>query len=77
MVVLHAFLEAMFFSAQAQMLLSEIEISLKLALAYLTKRCLKCLLGRVQSFGNRSQYFPRFVFQNAQFQASVAYKSVV
>ena len=31
-----------FFSAQAQMLLSEIQNSLKLALPYLTKRCLKC-----------------------------------
>ena len=39
-----------FFSAQAQMLLSEIQNSLKLALPYLTKRCLKYYLGRKQSF---------------------------
>ena len=42
-VCLHAFfLLAMLFSAQAQMLLSEIQISQKLALPYLTKRYLKC-----------------------------------
>ena len=42
------------------MLLSEIQNSLKLALPYLTKRCLKCYLGREQSFD----------------KGSVAYKSV-
>ena len=31
-----------FFSAQAQMLLSEIQNSIKLALPYLAKRCIKC-----------------------------------
>ena len=35
---------------QAQMLLSEIQIFLNLGLPYLTKRYLKILLGRVQSF---------------------------
>ena len=44
------FLLAMLFSAQAQMLPSEIQNSLKLALPYLTKRCLKYFLGREQSF---------------------------
>ena len=33
------------------MLLSEIQNSLKLALPYLTKTCLKYYLGREQSFG--------------------------
>ena len=42
------FLLAMFFSAQAQMLLSEIQnsLNLKLALPYQKKRCLKYYLGR-------------------------------
>ena len=59
----------MVFLAQAQMLLSEIQNSLKLALPYLGKRCLKCYLGREQSFekGFRVQF---------RIQPSVAYKSV-
>ena len=40
------FLLAMLFLAQAQMLLSEFQNSLKLALPYLTKRCFKYYLGR-------------------------------
>ena len=40
------FISNRFFSAQAQMLLIEIQNSLKLALPYLTKRCLKDYLGR-------------------------------
>ena len=40
------------------MLLSEIQNSIKLALPYLTKRCLKYYLGRKQSFdkGFRVQF---------------------
>ena len=61
-----------FFSAQAQILLSEIQNSIKIALPYLTKRCLKCYLGREQSF---DQGF-RVQFSIGKFQPSVAYKSV-
>ena len=43
---LHAFLIGNDFSAQAQMLRSEIKNSLKLALPYLTKMCLKYYLER-------------------------------
>ena len=47
-IALHAIFSTIngFFSALAQMLLSEIQNSLKLALPYLTKRCLKYYLGR-------------------------------
>ena len=59
-----------FFSAQAQMLLSEIQNSLKLALPYLTKKCLKYYLGREQSFdkGFRVQFsiFSEIGFENWQ-----------
>ena len=58
----------MVFLAQAQMLLSEIQNSLKLALPYLGKRCLKCYLGREQSFekGSRVQFsiFSEIGFEN-------------
>ena len=67
----------MLFSAQVQMLLSEIQNSLKLALPYLTKRCLKYYLGREQSFdkGSRVQ-FSIFSEKTVKFQPSVGYKSV-
>ena len=43
------YVHAFFISnAQIQMLLREIQNSLKLVLTYLTKRCLKYYLGRVQ-----------------------------
>ena len=62
-----------FISAQAQMLLSEIQNSLKLALPYLTKRCLKYYLGREQSFdkGFRVQFsiFSEIGFENWQISA--------
>ena len=57
------FLLAMLSLAQAQMLLSEIQNSLKLALTFQTKRCLKYIkkesnyLTKVSEFS--SQYFPR------------------
>jgi len=41
----------MVFSAKAQMLLSKIQNSQKMALPYLTKKCLKRYLGKEQSFG--------------------------
>ena len=56
------------FSAQAQMLLSEIQNPLKLVLPYQTKRCLKYYLGREQSFdkGFRVQFskFSEIGFEN-------------
>ena len=52
------------------MLLSEIPNSIKLALSCLTKRCLKCYLGREQSFdkGFRAQFsiFSEIGFENWQ-----------
>ena len=57
----------------------KIQNSLKLALSYLTKRCLKYYLGREQSFekGFRGQFsiFSE-VLKMGKFQPSVAYKSV-
>ena len=63
------------------MLLSEIQNSLKLALPYLTKRCLKYYLGRKQSFGKGFRVqFSIFseILKIGKFQpsGSVAYKSV-
>ena len=57
------------------MLLSEIQNSLKLALPYQTKRCLKYYLGRAQSFdkGFRVQFS---IFSEIPTIGSVAYKSV-
>ena len=71
---LHAFfINNGFFSAQAQMLLSEIQNSLKLALPYQIKRCLKCYLGKEQSFdkGFRVQFsiFSEIGFSNWQISA--------
>ena len=61
-------------------MLSEIHNSLKLALPYLSKRCLKYYLGREQSFdkGFRVQFsiFSE-VLRIGKFQPSIAYKSVV
>ena len=45
--IAYTFLKQWFFSAQAQMLISEIQISHKLALPNVTKRLLKCLSGIV------------------------------
>ena len=65
----------MLFSVQAQMLLSEIQNSLKLALPYLTERCLKYYLGREQSFdkGFRVQFsiFSEIGFENLAFMYAV------
>ena len=73
---------AMLFLAQAQMMLSEILISQKLALPYLTKRCLKCQLGRVKyhlaevsEFS--SQYFPRKLFPKRVFSILYPLKRVL
>ena len=55
------------------MLLSEIQNSIKLALPYLTKRCLKYYLGREQSFdkGFSDQFtiFSEIGFENWQISA--------
>ena len=70
---IHAFLLAMLFSAQAQMLPSEIQNSLKLALPYQIKRCLKYCLGREQSLneGFRVQFsiFSEICFENWKISA--------
>ena len=70
---LSVFYKQWIFSAQAQILLSEIQDSLKLALPYLTKRCLKYSLGREQSFdkGFRNQFsiFSEIGFENWQISA--------
>ena len=66
-----------FFSTQAQMLLSKIEFSKKLALPYMTKRCLKCYLGREKSFEKGLGVFRDLCFRIGQFQATVATKEKV
>ena len=69
------FLLAMLFSALAQILLSGIQIPQKLALPYLTKRCLKYYLGRqhLRSFdkGFRVQFS---IFSEIKAYKSVAYE---
>ena len=61
------------FLAEAQMLLSEIKNSLKLALPFLTKRCLKFYLGGEQSFdkcfGVQFSIFSEIGFENWQISA--------
>ena len=63
----------MLFLAQAEILLGEIQNSLKLALPYQTKRSLKYYLGREQSFekGFRVQFsiFSEIGFENWQISA--------
>ena len=67
------FYKQWFFLAQAQMLFSKIQNSQKLALPYLTKRCLKRYLGKEQSFGKgfRVQFsiFTELRFENWQISA--------
>ena len=62
-----------FFSAQAQMLLSEILISQKLASPYQTKRCFKYYLGRELSFDKsfkvQFSIFSEIGFENLQISA--------
>ena len=69
------FYKQCFFSAQAQMLLNEMQNSLNLTLPYPIKRCLKYYLGREQSFDEVSEC--TIFSEIGKFQPSVAYKACI